>query len=145
MIQLGNVHKDWESVRDEKGRLYFWNRISGESRWDAPPRSWKPNYENISGTEANALESDTGNSTTALPTGWSQENDGNGNVYYYNVETGESRWESPQSTPMNHDKTSEGSKSKTSEIYRFEKCDDGNGNVYWYNLDTGESSWEKPQ
>lgn len=145
MIQLGNVHKDWESVRDEKGRLYFWNRISGESRWDAPPRSWKPNYENVTYAEINSAEPGTDNSTTALPTGWSEENDGNGNLYYYNTNTGESSWERPQLTPKKHEKTSESSRSKNPEIYRFEKCDDGNGNVYWYNLDTGESSWEKPE
>ena len=31
----------------------------------------------------------------ALPFGWSEENDGQGNTYYYNQQTGESAWERP--------------------------------------------------
>ena len=31
----------------------------------------------------------------ALPFGWSEENDGQGNSYYYNQQTGETSWERP--------------------------------------------------
>ena len=38
----------------------------------------------------------------ALPYGWSEENDGQGNTYYYNQQTGESAWERPGGMQQQH-------------------------------------------
>ena len=94
MIQLGNIHEDWESIKDGQGRLYFWNRISGESRWDAPTRTWIPNYhiseENSNINEIDETSISKNDEAKKLPEGWNIESDGNGNQYYYNSTTGES-------------------------------------------------------
>jgi hypothetical protein len=153
MIQIGNIHEDWESVKDEQGRLYFWNRISGESRWEAPPRSWIPDYSkgSLPNKDNNASFGQKITEQTeinvSLPEGWSIEFDSVGNIYYYNSTSGESTWELPRQEKINFDIIEE-AKPPTPEsgllLSNFEECVDANGNIYYYNKHTNESTWEKP-
>ena len=31
----------WEAITDEEGSVYYYNRVTGESAWEAPP-GWAP-------------------------------------------------------------------------------------------------------
>lgn len=66
------VAASWKQGSDTQGRNYYYNFVTGESRWD-PPENWvmKP-----------------------LDT-WIRQKDERGNVYYFNQQTDESRWLPP--------------------------------------------------
>lgn len=63
----------WQELKDESsGRNYFYNKNSGESRWEFP---------------------------VDLPPGWQEMRDqASQRVYYYNQTTGKSQWEPPEGT-----------------------------------------------
>jgi ankyrin repeat protein len=140
-VSSGNLHGDWEPVKDVEGRNYYWNRISGESTWTAPPKTWEPNYK------PETVEEEL----PALPAGWEECPVGDGTVYYYNTVSGESVWERPvgqsesteqeTSAAVGNDSSVE---SVSNEASAWQECDDGYGNMYYYNEATGESNWEKP-
>lgn len=66
------IAASWKQGSDTQGRNYYYNFVTGESRWD-PPENWvmKP--------------VDT----------WVRNKDERGNIYYYNMQTEESRWLPP--------------------------------------------------
>jgi len=66
------VAASWKQGADTQGRNYYYNFVTGESRWE-PPDNWvmKP-----------------------LDT-WIRQKDERGNVYYFNQQTDESRWLPP--------------------------------------------------
>jgi hypothetical protein len=66
---------------------------------------------------------------------WSEQTDGEGNVYFHNASIGESAWERPVSTAANK---AEPAASEWSEHA------DGEGRAYYLNVSTGETSWERP-
>jgi len=63
---------------------------------------------------------------------WIEALDENGNKYWYNVSTGQTSWDNPETNaiPRQHGDW-------------VENFDD-QGNSYWVNSTTGESSWELP-
>lgn len=38
-------HYDWSAFKDDEGRLYYYNNVSGESSWDAPEEGFNPPLE----------------------------------------------------------------------------------------------------
>lgn len=66
------IAASWKQGSDTQGRNYYYNFITGESRWE-PPEDWK------------MKPVDT----------WLRQKDERGNVYYYNQQTEESRWLPP--------------------------------------------------
>jgi len=102
---------------------------------------------------------------------WSQEFDGEGSVYYYNEETGESQWTRPMDTIAGGDNGGDGdvelyheveddsgagdmesyayqevedSDGKIQEEDDWEECSDGQGSIYWWSESRQESTWECP-
>jgi hypothetical protein len=66
------IAASWKQGSDTTGRNYYYNFVTGESRWD-PPENWK----------------------TKVVDQWIRNVDERQNVYYYNQQTGESRWLPP--------------------------------------------------
>lgn len=62
----------WKQGSDTNGRNYYYNFITGESRWD-PPENW----------------------TLKVSDAWIRNINERGQVYYYNQQTEESRWLPP--------------------------------------------------
>jgi len=63
--------------------------------------------------------------STGADSEWDPQVDQDGNTYYYNVITGETKW------------------SLLDE--EWQEADDGNGNIYYYNAVSGETSWDLPE
>ncbi|XP_068123913.1 WW domain-binding protein 4 [Hyperolius riggenbachi] len=71
---------------------------------------------------------------------WTKSFSPEGYPYYYNLLTGESKWEEPEEFQDNTDKSEEpAGKSLWVEGVSEE------GYTYYYNSETGESRWEKPE
>lgn len=66
------IDASWKQGSDATGRNYYYNYVTGESRW-TPPDEWK-----IKPADQ-----------------WVRNVDERGNVYYYNIKTGKSRWLPP--------------------------------------------------
>lgn len=63
---------------------------------------------------------------------WLEQTDDAGNLYYYNLKTGESSWEAPEGYV------------KLEVRDGWVEQQDEEGNIYYYNVNSGESSWEAP-
>lgn len=66
------IASSWKQGSDASGRNYYYNYVTGESTWDAPP-NWRMKISDQ----------------------WIKNVDDRLNVYYYNQTTGESRWLPP--------------------------------------------------
>lgn len=66
------IAASWKQGSDTNGRNYYYNYVTGESRWD-PPENW----------------------VMKVLDAWIRNVDDRGQVYYYNQQTGESRWLPP--------------------------------------------------
>lgn len=66
------INASWKQGSDTDGRNYYYNFVTGESRWDVP-ENWKMNIVDQ----------------------WIRNMDERANVYYYNQQTGETRWLPP--------------------------------------------------
>ena len=72
--------------------------------------------------------------STELPQGWIETHDDDGNLYYYNEETGETSWEPPGVSETEAKEGSSWSK----------LIDDETGVPYYYDSVSGETSWDAP-
>jgi WW domain len=74
---------EWSAFYDDDGRLYYYNRVSGESSWDAPEH-YHPAPERP--------PADEGASSSA----WVAYEAEDGQIYYFNPETNETTWDKPE-------------------------------------------------
>ena len=158
----------WEEHLDDDGATpFFYNPATGESRWERPLHHVREAAKmarvlgNLASTSEPEAESDAGveweevlDTTTDTP-------------YYYNPQTGESRWEKPMRLvkKLNALNAFGGNRSSDlagtfedvtpderfdtsgvqSEDEAWEEVMDTESNTpYYYNPQTGESRWEKP-
>ena len=163
---------DWEQHRDEdgSGKTFWWNKVTGESRWV------KPNFMSVreeqearirETEEARSLKQEEGNRLKDAGSPWEvcfvEES---ADAYYYNVTTGESIWEldvdaecklaaaRAAMSQLDQEVDYEGnpdqaaayatSAGQQSNPDKWELNFTETGDQYWYNVTTGESSWINP-
>jgi len=76
---------------------------------------------------------------------WSEMVDADGNVYYYNVVTGEASWDKP--AEADSAEAAAAADVPADEPVRhgdWIQLQDDSGNYYWYNEANGQSAWELP-
>lgn len=95
----------------------------------APPTTIEEGDEGV-GEEAG---SDDEPPAATLPPGWKQIGpDEEGDIYYVNDITGESRWDPPEAEEA------------TQLLPGWERVEDDDGDVFYVNAETGESQWDPP-
>ena len=179
---------NWSQHRDENGDEYWWNSVTGETRWDEPEAVQTRRAAAVTDAEADAAtamvdaqstpesEACVGSVTEAeaeCANNWSQHRDENGDEYWWNGVTGETRWDEPaavqakraaaeayggyainaamvgaQSTPE-----SEACVKSQAEAEVEAEADcradwsqhlSSKGRVFWWNRSTGVKTWNEP-
>jgi hypothetical protein len=146
------------STSSRPGETYYFNESTGESQWEKPestenketPAEKTETGEEIGKPpplEKTETSEETGKTETVetpdqkkvqdeLPPGWKRhisENSDPGKEYWYNEETGETRWDKPKPAAPSSDWTCHTSESSDP------------GKVYYYNEKTGVTQWDKPE
>lgn len=76
----------WVEGRTDDGHAYYYNSLTGESRWEKPA-----GFQG--GSSASAQPQPSESSSSGSP--WMEAVSPEGYTYFYNTETGESSWEKP--------------------------------------------------
>ncbi|XP_056157376.1 WW domain-binding protein 4 [Lampris incognitus] len=80
----------WLEGKTDDGHTYYYNSITGESRWEKP--------EGFQGESSGSIElGQSENSSSA--SAWMEAVSSEGYTYYYNTKNGESSWERPADFP----------------------------------------------
>ena len=89
--------ENWEQCTDENGQTYYYNTVTAESQWELPVRGLNTKIKLLKAVSfQNEARSSTASEIPSLPDNWETCHDQDGNVYYYNSNTGESQWEIPR-------------------------------------------------
>ena len=126
-----DIGESWETFYDEDGRCYYYNHMTGESRW----------------------AEEAADDHHQLPKGWQIYFTDDSTPYYYNEETGETSWDFPGDQALQA--IDYACEYDYDYDYNYAENDDGGGqewyaysdyegNVFYYNPDTGETVWELP-
>merc|ERR1712161_132077 len=169
----------WVEEEDpSSGQIYFYNSTTGETSWERPTNMEEVevnSLDRLNGTEPfnneeeddNETEGDASTTSNNLPTGWvEQEDTSSGQIYFYNISTGETSWDRPtnaeeeevgsldglnETEPLNNeeedDNETEGDVSNESDNLPdgwVEQEDPLFGQVCYYNATSGVTSWERP-
>jgi len=76
---------------------------------------------------------------------WEELTAEDGTIYFYNNETGESTWETPDENERSLVIMIDGAGSLPSDIEEWEICDNEDGTTFYYNVRTGASQWDTPR
>uniref|UniRef100_A0A8D3AYP0 WW domain-binding protein 4 n=1 Tax=Scophthalmus maximus TaxID=52904 RepID=A0A8D3AYP0_SCOMX len=95
----------WVEGQTEEGHTYFYNAVTGESRWEKPG-----GYQGEGSTSAH-----TGKTESSSGCPWMEAVSPDGYTYYYNKETGESSWVKPADISSNEASGSGSSKEEKQE------------------------------
>jgi len=104
-LQLGSGL--WERGYTDEGHEYYYNTQTGESSWTQPAdMMWPAQSQGYGQAQQGYGQAQQGDSQqqgygqqqqglSQLPSPWQQQADQQGNVYYYNPQTGVSQWDPP--------------------------------------------------
>lgn len=100
-MQSAATSGPWEEVVDDDGTRYYYNADTGESTYDRPDglsRGDEPQAEALDDAAQGTWDDPMAQEPIVDANGgvWEQTDDGEGNAYWYNTETGESSWEPPR-------------------------------------------------
>ena len=74
---------------------------------------------------------------------WTAVPDDEGGSYFWNLKTGETRWDAPPSVSPRAREDSRSQAASSSSAWARAVADDGS--EYWYNGETGATSWDPPE
>ena len=96
-----DVNTIWEAIKDDEGRTYYYNTVTGESSWEAPAGFAGGAAASAAGSseEAEGGQSAATTASSDQPQRWTGYKDDEGRTYYYNDTTGETQWERPEEGP----------------------------------------------
>eukprot|EP00941_MAST-03F_sp_MAST-3F-sp1_P004333 g4333.t1 len=162
-----NVIEDedvWEENITEDGNVFYYNVQTGESKWTRPKRKLRALVKTglLSDTNRNEVKSENESGPIQIEDNeddWEENITEDGNVFYYNVQTGESKWTRPKrklralvKTGLLSDTNRNEVKSENEsgpiqieeEDSEWEENETENGEIFFYSKKSGESVWEKP-
>eukprot|EP00941_MAST-03F_sp_MAST-3F-sp1_P006132 g6132.t1 len=142
---------DWDAHADEEGNIYYYNNVTGETSWDKPEGFVDAANADITegGKEEHAFNKDGHGEHDGETHGdWTEHDDGEGNIYFYNNITGETSWEPPTGwkvSGVSPVKEGEATVDPQHPSNWIECHDEASDAYYYYNQVTHETSWEKPE
>ncbi|XP_060888476.1 WW domain-binding protein 4 [Labrus mixtus] len=89
MFRERNQEPVWVEGQSDDGHTYYYNSVTGESRWETPE-----GFQGHCSTSAQPAQMKSSSAGT-----WMEAFSPEGYTYYYNTETGESSWEKPGDFP----------------------------------------------
>ena len=126
--KIDSKNEDEENNKDVVQEIYAWGGTEFEPSEDC---EWDQEREALVERKVNEQEQ------------WEQVQDDDGNVYYFNIVTNESRWEKPDEFDVSYD--DETAQLATYEVENvWESYVNEDGVEYWYNTRSGESQWVNP-
>eukprot|EP00939_MAST-03C_sp_MAST-3C-sp1_P002279 g2279.t1 len=146
-VSNGAAGSEWEKVRDDQNRMYWYNVRTNDSVWSLPGRAQVGEHGRCI---AAASRGDSTEETEDGTGRWEVCRDASSDrTYYYNRETGVSQWDCPRAVDAENNPSSELSLSDEhpAEVGgEWEICTDesSSNRVYYYNRRTGESQWDMP-
>lgn len=87
----------WVECYDDQGNAYYYNAITGATQWDRPEGMVVTPSVSTS-TVSSSVSFGDGQVIVATEQEWTPLADEQGNTYYYNAQTGETRWDDPYAT-----------------------------------------------
>lgn len=138
----------WVEYADEEGRLYYYNALTQQAQWEKPigfDSKW------LAHEDAKALTARSTRVRTARASDWTEFQDEQGNLYYWNQRTGTTQWEKP--AEFDSIWLQESQDTLTARSIRSNKdlgsdwqelLDPETGYTYYYNINTQETSWSLP-
>ena len=124
----------WGKHEDEKGKVYFFNSKTGETRWTTPA-GWKEEIPSNRERPRSRAEEE----------GWGKYEDDLGRVYYFNTLTGKTQWVPPSSWVQDQTSPVLSSDKPTTGDQGWKKVLDDQGTPHYFNADSGESTWTPPE
>jgi hypothetical protein len=150
---------DWAETQDDEGRTYYYNSKTEATSWDRPTDikgDEKEPEADVSESNEEGMSEDVPVKEEGKPTecDWTETQDDEGHIYYYNTKTEETSWDRPaefdgkdNDVNTEQDQDKEKRISEATEIKAvgdWVEAQDDDGQTYYYNAKTDETSWDRP-
>lgn len=139
----------WEEHMDDDQNVFYYNTVTGVSRWDKPLSLVRKFAKALGSLHAHSEQP-----VDDVDDEWEEHVDAESETpYYYNKYTGESRWDRPLKLAKKiammarfaHSTHSEEAENEANDDVEWEEVIDTETDTpYYYNPLTGESRWDKP-